>query len=79
MPFKMYDFQCGVCKGDDERAFIFEATVELNAEQILDPPTCPSCSGAVTRAPAMCGGYRINGSNAGSTRPKYSGSFKRRK
>lgn len=43
-----------------------------------EPTECPHCESVkFERIPSAVGGYHINGSNAGSTRPKSAGSFKR--
>lgn len=53
----------------------FEEFIKYESDE---PDQCRQCeSPKIARLPSAVGGYHINGSNSGSTRPRSAGSFKR--
>lgn len=63
------DYICRDC------GFQFEEFARYESEE---PTGCSHCeSDKIARLPSAVGGYHINGNNAGSTRPRSAGSFKR--
>lgn len=67
----LFDFLCKGC-GHQFEEFISTADI--------DTLKCSHCeSENLEKLPSLVGGYHINGDNAGSTRPKSAGSFKKKK
>lgn len=69
MGWKIRDFKCEKCTET------FEA---LASDEEAPPcPTCCDSEWVVRGAPTATAGYKINGDNSASTKPKGAGSFKR--
>lgn len=66
MSLKLFDYRCRKCDNH------FEAFEEENSK-------CPKCESSELEKLITFAGYHINGSNGGSTRPRHSGAFKRKK
>lgn len=65
----LFDFHCLDCNHR------FECLVRTPAEEKL---LCPACNGSQLRQEfPKVGGYKINGANDASVRPKQAGSFKK--
>lgn len=68
MGWKLFNFKCP--EGHE-----FEAMVSTEDKTAV----CPSCNQTAEKSVQAAAGYQINGMNTGSTRPRYSGSWKRSK